>query len=41
MIVKSLRKNKDQVRTPVISKRVFYVKTKKYKSSEDFFLLES
>ena len=40
MVVESFRKkNKDQVQTPMISKRPFYVKTKKYKSSKDYFVL--
>ena len=36
MIVKLLRKNENQVRTPMISKRLFFTETKKYKSSKDY-----
>ena len=35
-ITKKKKKNKYQVRTPMISKRLFFVETKKYKSSKDF-----
>ena len=39
--MKSLKKkHKDQVRTPMISKRLLFVETKKYKSSNDKFVLQ-
>ena len=31
-----MTQNKNQVRTPMISKRIFFVETKKYKSSKDY-----
>ena len=35
-----IQKNKDQVRSPMISKRLFIFETKKYKLSRNYFLLQ-